>query len=139
MRKLTKVEQANADLLGDAATFHVTATILNKNIQDCNVALRDLLKREGVLDYGELSAGDKVTLSGVYSDGTETTISAYRAKTRGDKRIWFNGLKNYADAGDVMALVIRSGKLVLHNVTQGIVAAVFVVPTLDVVARHVLI
>ena len=139
MRKLTKVEQANADLLGDAATFHVTATILNKNIQDCNVALRDLLKREGVLDYGELSAGDKVTLSGVYSDGTETTISAYRAKTRGDKRIWFNGLKNYADAGDVMALVIRSGKLVLHNVTQGIVAAVFVVPTLDVVAQHVLI
>ena len=139
MRKLTKSEQANADLLGDAATFHVTATILNKNIQDCNVALRDLLKREGVLDYGELSAGDKVTLSGVYSDGTETTISAYRAKTRGDKRIWFNGLKNYADAGDVMALVIRSGKLVLHNVTQGIVAAVFVVPTLDVVARHVLI
>ena len=138
MRKLTKLEQVNAALLGDSATFLVTGTILNKSIQDCNVAIRDLLKREGVLDYGELSAGDKVTLSGVYSDGTETTISAYRAKTRGDKRIWFNGLKNYANAGDIMALVICGGKLMIHNVTKGIVAAVFVLPALDVVSRHIL-
>lgn len=136
MRKLTKLEQANADALGDAATFHVTATILNKSIQDCNVAIRDLLKREGVLDYDTLNAGDKVTLEGVYySDGTETTISAYRAKTRGDKRIWFNGLKNHANAGDVMALVIRSGKLVIQNVTKGIAVAVFVIPALDTMVQ----
>ena len=127
MRKLTKLEQSNADALGDAALFHVTGTILNKNIQDCYVALRDLLKREGVIDYDELEAGDKVTLEGVYADGAETKISAYRAKTRGDKRIWFNGLKNYADAGDIMALVIRSGKLVIQNVTKGVAVAVFVV------------
>ena len=127
MRKLTKLEQSNADALGDAALFHVTGTILNKNIQDCNAALRDLLKRESILDYDRLHAGDKVTLKGVYSDGTETTISAYRAKTRGYKRIWFNGLKNYADAGDIMALVIRSGKLVIQNVTKGVAVAVFVV------------
>ena len=135
MRKLSKVEQSNADLLGDAATFHVTATILNKNIQDCNAAIRDLLKREGVIDYAELAPGDKVTLEGVYSDGTETTISAYRAKTRGDKRIWFNGLKNHAEAGDIMALIIRGGKLVIQNVTKGVAVAVFVVPALDTMAR----
>ena len=131
MRKLSKVEQSNADALGDAALFHVTGTILNKNIQDCNVALRDLLKREKILDYDDLKAGDKVTLKGVYSDGTETKISAYRAKTRGDKRIWFNGLKNYADAGDIMALVIKNGKLVLQNVTQGVAVAVLFIPALD--------
>ena len=135
MRKLTKLEQANADALGDAALFHVTGTILNKNIQDCNVAIRDLLKREGVIDYAELAPGDKVTLEGVYSDGTETTISAYRAKSRGDKRIWFNGLKNHAEAGDVMALVIRSGKLVIQNVTKGIAVAVFVIPGLDTMVQ----
>ena len=135
MRKLTKIEQANAEALGEAATFHVTATILNKSIQDCNVAIRDLLKREGVLDYDTLNAGDKVTLEGVYDDGTETTISAYRAKTRGDKRIWFNSLKNYADAGDIMALVIRGGKLVIQNVTKGIAVAVFVIPALDTMAK----
>ena len=82
MRKLTKIEQANADALGDVALFHVTGTILSKSIQDCNVAIRDLLKREGVLDYAELEPGDKVTLEGVYNDGTETTVSAYRAKTQ---------------------------------------------------------
>jgi hypothetical protein len=131
MRKLTKIEQATADALGDAALFHVTKTILNKNIQDCNVALRDLLKREKILDYDDLKAGDKVTLEGVYSDGTETKISAYKAKTRGDKRIWFNGLKNYADAGDIMALVIKNGKLVLQNVTQGVAVAVLFIPSLD--------
>ena len=135
MRKLTKIEQANADALGEAATFHVTATILNKSIQDCNVAIRDLLKREGVLDYAELEPGDKVTLEGAYDDGTATTISAYRAKSRGDKRIWFNGLKNHAEAGDVMALVIRSGKLVIQNVTKGIAVAVFVIPALDTMVQ----
>ena len=135
MRKLTKIEQANAKALGEAALFHVTGTILNKSIQDCNAAIRDLLKREGVLDYDTLNAGDKVTLEGVYSDGTETTISAYRAKTRGDKRIWFNSLKNHANAGDVMALVIRGGKLVIQNVTQGVLVAVFAIPALDTVAR----
>ena len=131
MRKLSRVEQATADALGDAALFHVTGTILSKNIQDCNVALRDLLKREKILDYDDLKAGDKVTLKGVYSDGSETTISAYRAKTRGDKRIWFNGLKNYADAGDIMALDIKNGKLVLQNVTQGVAVAVLFIPALD--------
>ena len=127
MRKLTKIEQRNADALVDAALFHVTRTILNKNIQDCNVALRDLLKREGVIDYAELEAGGKVTLEGFYADGAETKISAYRAKTRGDKRIWFNGLKNYANAGDIMALVVRGGKLVIQNITQGVAVAVFFV------------
>ena len=131
MRKLTKSEQANADALGDAALFHVTGTILNKNIQDCNAALRDLLKRESILDYDTLNAGDKVTLEGAYSDGTRTTISAYRAKTRGDKRIWFNGLKNYAAAGDVMALIIRGGKVMIQNVTKGVAVAVFAIPALD--------
>ena len=135
MRKLSRIEQANADALGDVALFHVTGTILNKSIQDCNIAIRALLKREGVLDYDDLKAGDKVTLEGVYSDGTKTTISAYRAKTRGDKRIWFNGLKNYADADDVMALVIRGGKVVIQNVTQGVAVAVFALPALDTMAR----
>ena len=135
MRKLTKIEQANADSLEGAALFHVTRTILDKNIQDCNAALRDMLKREGVINYAELNPGDKVTLEGVYSDGTETTISAYRAKTRGDKRIWFNSLKNHADAGDIMALVIRSGKLVIQNVTKGVAVAVFAIPVLDTMAK----
>ena len=67
--------------------------------------------------------------------GPKTTISAYRSKTRGDKRIWFNNLKNHANAGDIMALIIRGGKLVIQNVTKGISVAVFAIPALDTMAR----
>ena len=107
------------------ANFKVTKTILDKSIQDCNLAMRDLLKESGVVDYDSMSAGDRVELTGFFSDGTKTKISAYRAKKRGDKRIWFSGLKHYAVAGDVMALVVDNGKLVIKNITKGAVVFIF--------------
>jgi hypothetical protein len=107
------------------AQFKVTKTILEKSIQDCNAAMRDLLKDSGVVDYDSMSAGDRVELKGFFSDGTETKISAYRANKRGDKRIWFSGLKNYASAGDVMALVVDNGKLVIKNITKGAIVFIF--------------
>ena len=107
------------------AQFKVTKTILDKSIQDCNSAMRDLLRESGVVDYDAMTAGDRVELKGFFSDGTETKISAYRANKRGDKRIWFSGLKNYASAGDVMALVVDNGKLVIKNITKGAVVFIF--------------
>ena len=103
-----------------SATFIVTKTILNKSIQDCNAAMRTLLKDSGIVDYDSLAPGEKVKLKGFFIDGTETNISAYRAKNRGDKRIWFSGLKNYAKPGDVMALAVKNGKLVIKNLTTGV-------------------
>ena len=103
-----------------SATFVVTKTILNKSIQDCNAAMRSLLKDAGVVDYDSLAPGEKVKLKGFFIDGTETNISAYRAKNRGDKRIWFSGLKNFAKPGDVMALAVKNGKLVIKNLTTGV-------------------
>jgi len=103
-----------------SATFIVTKTILNKSIQDCNAAMRSLLKDSGIVDYDSLAPGEKVKLKGFFIDGTETNISAYRAKNRGDKRIWFSGLKNYAKPGDVMALAVKNGKLVIKNLTTGV-------------------
>ena len=136
MRKLTKSEQATADALGEAALFHVTPTFFSRSNPDCNKAMRDLLRRNKVLDYDSLKLGgeNKVMISGFYQDGSEVKISCYRTRTRGDKRIWFNGLKAYANAGDIMALVVRRGKLVLQNVTQGAVAIVFVLPALDTIS-----
>ena len=103
-----------------SATFTVTKTILNKSIQDCNVAMRSLLKDAGIVDYDSLVPGEKVKLKGFFIDGTETNISAYRAQNRGNKRIWFSGLKNYAKPGDVMALAVKNGKLVIKNLTTGV-------------------
>ena len=133
MRKLTKVEEANAATLKGAALFHVTPTILNKNIQDCNNALRELLKAKGIVDLDALRPGERVELEGKFLDGSATTISAYRAKTRGDKRIWFSNLKSHADPGDIMALVVRRGKLVVQNVTKGAVVAVLLVSSVGTV------
>ena len=106
MRKLTKIEEVNKKALGkNSALFHVTKTILNKSIQDCNSDLRTLLKAHNILDYDELGEGSKVTLKGKFADGSETNISCYRAKTRGDKRIWFSGIKDHARIDDIMAMI----------------------------------
>ena len=134
MRKLSKVEQATADALGDAALFHVTPTFFGKSNPDCNAAMRDLLKKSGIIDYGQLEKGgveNKVFINGQYADGVEVKMSCYRTKSRGDKRINFPNLKSYADAGDIMALVIKNGKLVIQNVTQGVAVAVLFIPALD--------
>jgi|ETNvirome_6_1000_1030641.scaffolds.fasta_scaffold10209_4 hypothetical protein len=130
MRKLTKVEEANAATLKGAALFHVTPTFFVQSNPDCNAAMRDLLKRSGIIDYGQLEKGgveNKVFINGQYADGTEVKMSCYRTKSRGDKRINFPNLKSYADAGDIMALVVRRGKLVLQNITKGVVVAVLLV------------
>ena len=103
-----------------SATFTVTKTILNKSIQDCNAAMRRLLKDSGIGDYDLLAPGEKVKLKGFFIDGTETDISAYRANKRGDKRIKFSGMKNFAKPGDVMALVVENGKLIIKNLTTGV-------------------
>ena len=134
MRKLSKVEQATADALGDAALFHVTPTFFGKSNPDCNAAMRDLLKKSGIIDYGQLEKGgvdNKVFINGQYADGVEVKMSCYRTKSRGDKRRNFPNLKSYADAGDIMALVIKNGKLVIQNVTQGVAVAVLFIPALD--------
>ena len=134
MRKLTKIEEANADALEDAALFHVTPTFFGKSNPDCNAAMRDLLKKAGIIDYGQLEKGgvdNKVFINGQYADGVEVKMSCYRTKSRGDKRINFPNLKSYADAGDIMALVIKNGKLVIQNVTQGVAVAVLFIPALD--------
>ena len=134
MRKLSKVEQATADALGDAALFHVTPTFFGKSNPDCNAAMRDLLKKSGIIDYGQLEKGgvdNKVIIKGQYADGVEVKMSCDRTKSRGDKRINFPNLKSYADAGDIMALVIKNGKLVIQNVTQGVAVAVLFIPALD--------
>ena len=116
MRKLSEVEELG---LGQGAPFHVTETILNKNIMDCNQSMRRLLKETGVVDMDHLSAGEKVVMNAQFADGSETQMSLYRANGRGDKRVWFSKLKYHSKAGDMMALVYEKGQLVVKNLTTG--------------------
>lgn len=116
MRKLTRIEENNLALVADGkdefALFHVTKTILNKSIQDCNSEMRRLFKNTKIMDYDDLKAGDKKFLEGTFENGLKTKISFYRAKGRGDKRIWFSGLKDVCAADSVMAVVVDKTKQV---------------------------
>lgn len=85
----------------------VTKTMLDKSICDCNKSVRDLLRDHGIIDYDDLEAGErrkfKATLQ-VGRNKEECEVSCYRAKGRGDKRIWITKVKQYAEAGDVLEI-----------------------------------
>jgi len=120
MRKPTnKEENVFKRLRGKKAMFHITNTVLDKAIQDANAGLVETLKQANVLDYDSIQAGDKhylyATLKGI---DNPVKISCYRAKTRGDRRIWFKGIKEFAEANDMMALSIHKDKILLTNLTH---------------------
>ena len=112
MRNPTDREQSVFDsLAGNKAMFHITKTILDKSIQDANAGICVVLCDSGVIDNDNIEAGCKHILEGYYGiKGTKfkLTISCYRAKGRGDRRIWFKGIKEHAVADDMMALVVTN-------------------------------
>ena len=94
----------------------ITKTMLDKSICDCNQSVRDLLRDEGILDYEDLEAGDReqidATLLVRIGKGWEawgSKLSCYRAKGRGDKRIWLSEFKKHAKEGDVLELQVIKG------------------------------
>jgi len=53
------------------------------------------------------------------SQVVKTTVSLYRPVTKkGDPRLWISGLREYAKPGDILALVIKDGALIVANLTQ---------------------
>ncbi len=121
MRKPTsKEENVFKRLRGKKAMFHVTKTVLDKAIQDANVGLVNVLKEAGIIDYDSIESGEKHYIYANHKKYTDPIqVSCYRAKTRGDRRIWFKGIKELAEADDMMALSINKDKIVLSNLTKG--------------------
>jgi len=126
MRKPTsKEENVFKRLRGKKAMFHVTKTVLDKAIQDANAGLVNILKDTGIIDYDSIESGEKHYIYANYKKYTDPSIlpiriqvSCYRAKTRGDRRIWFKGIKELSAADDMMALSIHKDKILLTNLTQ---------------------
>ena len=120
MRKPTsKEENVFKRLRGKKAMFHVTKTVLDKAIQDANAGLVNILKEAGIIDYDTIESGEKHYIYANYKQYTNPIqVSCYRAKTRGDRRIWFKGIKEIAKADDMMALSINKDKIVLSNLTK---------------------
>ena len=85
------------------AQIRLTDTMINKYIMD---AKQDTQKLAALFyaDYSLMVKGQKRTVQGVWHDGTACSVTFYRAKTRGDKRISISGLKRKAQPGDLIGL-----------------------------------
>jgi hypothetical protein len=99
----------------NTSRINVTKTMLEKSICDCNAATREMLKHCGIVDYDKIKAGDKVVILASFKPDAgkkqEVKVSCYRANKRGDKRIWVNGIKSMAKAGQALEFTVRAGKL----------------------------
>lgn len=86
------------------AKIKLTKTMLDKSIIDANKSVQQFLTEELLCTYDELDAGDKMPVPSVYEDDTPTTVTFYKAKGRGDKRISIKNLRKFAEEGDTVKL-----------------------------------
>ncbi|NGM60476.1 DUF262 domain-containing protein [Sphingobacterium sp. SGG-5] len=106
------------------ATIIPTETGLNKGIMDATSTVREFLKRNDVHDYDAQDNGPdhKVKKGGFFveSDGREslTEISMYKSNGRGDCRIWFSGLKDFAEPKDELAIYVANEIVKVLNLNK---------------------
>jgi hypothetical protein len=107
-----------------AALISPTATAMHKSIMDATEPFRDFLAAKGIHDFASQPQGQehKRLLSAEYvsvSRVAPTQISLYRPLTKtGDPRVWFYGLKAYAQPDDVLALIPAAGRLYIVNASD---------------------
>jgi len=98
-----------------------TATGLEKSIMDATKIVSNYIKTNKLHDYSvQLQGGaHKIVLkTTLVSENAEidTTTSLYRPETKsGDPRLWISRLKNYANPGDLIALIAHHDSLVAIN------------------------
>lgn len=109
--------------------IRLTPTMLEKSIIDANVFIQDVLDKYGMIDFSQLENGDKKQLPSVLyvgDDEFKTTMSCYRAKTRGDERFWIYGsdFKRNFLAGDLIYITVNptNDKVLVINVSRGMVS-----------------
>jgi hypothetical protein len=101
----------------------VTRTGLNKNIMDAVSNVRTFMKEIGYHDYASQDNGpdNKVKKNGRYiyqnNESKEMDVSMYRANGRGDCRIWFTGLADFAEADSQLLLIYHDNTLKVLNIT----------------------
>lgn len=100
-----------------------TDTGLKKSIMDAVSGVREFLLRNNIHDYEnqELGPTNKVKLECVFinNEGESPTVaSLYRSNGRGDYRIWFSGLGDFAESKNELALIFVDGILKLLNISK---------------------
>jgi len=101
-----------------------TETGLAKSIMDATSKVRDFLQIKGIHDYStqEFGPQNKSKIEGYFIDGDlnkiATEISLYRSNGRGDFRIWFSDLRDFANSNEELALIILDDKINILNISK---------------------
>ncbi|MGD1485392.1 MvaI/BcnI family restriction endonuclease [Vibrio harveyi] len=96
----------------ESAIFFPTKTGLEKFILDATQPIRTLFEIEEFHYFGNQNQGDenKITTNAYFLNDDaiiSSQASLYRPKTKkGDPRMWFKGLPNFAQPGDEIAIII---------------------------------
>ena len=104
----------------EATFLQPTETALEKSIIDAIKPVRSFFLKHGFHDYeNQLQGqGNKIAKRGFFIDkkNIQTLVTFYRPNTKkGDPRIWFTGLKNYIQAGDLLALFLIEDTIYILN------------------------
>ena len=101
-----------------------TKTGLEKSIMDATKSLRDFFVAQGIHDYDLQDQGTQSkalirTILLSKDEVIETKTSFYRPETKsGDPRIWVYRLAEFAESGDLLAIVGNADRLVVVNCTK---------------------
>jgi len=128
MRQLTASEIAKIKLLTENSVeitlIEPTVNGLKKSIMDATAPVRSYLKAKSVHDYEMQKQGPENKIHVAANLISEERLifsiaSLYRPITKkGDPRIWFKGLGNYAEANDILGIFEFEKVLYVLNITQ---------------------
>lgn len=128
MRQLTVAEAEKLQYLSskgvEVALIEPTSTGLKKSILDATKSVRYLLKESGLHDFAVQAQGPDskryIKSHLITEEGSlESNATLYRPLTKkGDPRIWFSGMRDFAVAGDILATAAFNGQLWLMNITR---------------------
>jgi MvaI/BcnI restriction endonuclease family len=128
MRQLSEIEIERIKLLTEnsveLALIEPTENGLQKSIMDATAPVRNYLKEKLVHNYEIQKTGpeNKIQIAAnLIAEGVmiSSIASFYRPVTKkGDPRIWFKGLGNYADANDILGIFEFAKALYVVNITK---------------------
>ena len=106
------------------ATVRLSENILKHSIFDANMEIRSFLCNNGLHDYEQQGLGSefKVYLKTqilTFKRSIETNSSLYKARTRGDCRMWFGSVVNkFSDPDDLFMITAINNVLYTINISK---------------------
>lgn len=128
MRQLTKLEIERLKILTENSVevtlIEPTKTGLEKSIMDATGPVRSYFKTKGIHNYEIQSQGteNKVIVKSYLVEQEQlidSQASLYRPTTKkGDPRIWFKGLGNYALPNEILGIFVFQRELYVINISS---------------------